>query len=852
MRHTALELGNGTNILTLLAAKADASSVYTKTQVDGLIAGVAEGSTAAKVVNTIAERDALDPKRGFVWVVDATGDSTVVTGGAMYLYNEATSSWIKTAEAESMDLIVKWDDIQGKPEDITRAGNTFNTAGNLVKLGVDGKYPGIDGSLITNLSSANLNGQIGIGLIPISTNIATDAASDAKVATPKAVKTYVDDNTHTHSNKSTLDKIGEADGKMTFDGEEVGGIDPNFLSKTVWRYPATVDAESGVVTITDGTLVTEIRIGDKIVTSQGVYQKVKDSITTSGDPATSSINISGFTNPSNANGTYVFQSDKKWKHESENYWVTTSSNHWVISSMEAPAAPSAGLCYAPMNEGEMPWDVTSWQRVSSYGTPVLEQKTADTVVDNTIDLFEYASLPIDPANIVQSVNGNKPDASGNVTLEIESIDLSNYSAETIKLTGTKKIQIAGGSVTSGILDITTGDDGRPALTTPGLWSADIAGYLTAIHGGMQMDIYADSNQADVRIYAGGSPSSSSGNGNILLYGSDIKFNGNALNSANGLVKAEAGKLPALDGSKLTNLPAGTVDLSAYTGGINLSSTDDSAVAIKFNSGNPTYNAELSMSSSGVTLSGYGDVSLEHTGGSYLRLTSGEATLSSNASLTLSAGSRLTISASEGVYLGAAGLNTAGGFAVVGEDGKLPTSIIPASTIDLSNYSNDTISLTASGVFHIRGNTLNIGTASTSEIQIGNNNSTTYLNASAEDTLYLRIGNTTAYLNAPGGLARVGLDGKLPSEIVPSNDTGYTKETIDQSKFATEDAARGTKYFEIDGLCDVLLADADGTLIGVEVQFMFATTKTRVHIPASLAAGSIASWALLTKKITVAS
>lgn len=768
MRHTALELGNGTNILTLLAAKADASSVYTKTQVDGLIAGVAEGSTAAKVVNTIAERDALDPKRGFVWVVDATGDSTVVTGGAMYLYNEATSSWIKTAEAESMDLIVKWDDIQGKPEDITRAGNTFNTAGNLVKLGVDGKYPGIDGSLITNLSSANLNGQIGIGLIPISTNIATDAASDAKVATPKAVKTYVDDNTHTHSNKSTLDKIGEADGKMTFDGEEVGGIDPNFLSKTVWRYPATVDAESGVVTITDGTLVTEIRIGDKIVTSQGVYQKVKDSITTSGDPATSSINISGFTNPSNANGTYVFQSDKKWKHESENYWVVTSYNYWVISYMEAPTSPSSGLCYAPMNEGEMPWDVTSWEILSINDTPVtdgtlvLEQKTADTVVDNTIDLFEYASLPVDPANIVQSVNGNKPDASGNVTLEIESIDLSNYSAETIKLTGTKKIQIAGGSVTSGILDITTGDDGRPALTTPGLWSADIAGYLTTIHGGMQMDIYADSNQADVRIYAGGSPSSGSGNGNILLYGSDIKFNGNALNSANGLVKAEAGKLPALDGSKLTNLPAGTVDLSAYTGGINLSSTDDSAVAIKFNSGNPTYNAELSMSSSGVTLSGYGDVSLEHTGGSYLRLTSGEATLSSNASLTLSAGSRLTISASEGVYLGAAGLNTA------------------------------------------------------------------------------------------GGLVKVGDDGKLPSEIVPSNDTGYTKETIDQSKFATEDAARGTKYFEIDGLCDVLLADADGTLIGVEVQFMFATTKTRVHIPASLAAGSIASWTLLTKKITVAS
>lgn len=271
------------------------------------------------------------------------------------------------------------------------------------------------------------------------------------------------------------------------------------------------------------------------------------------------------------------------------------------------------------------------------------------------------------------------DGSQLTNLPAATVDLSNYSAANIKLTGTTKIELNAGTGTALQIATESGDAFRTTFKTSGLWSADIAGYLTAIHGGMQMDIYADSSQADVRIYAGGSPSSSSGNGNILLYGSDIKFNGNALNSANGLVKAEAGKLPALDGSKLTNLPAGTVDLSAYTGGINLSSTDDSAVAIKFNSGNPTYNAELSMSPAGVTLSGYGDVSLEHTGGSYLRLTSGEATLSSNASLTLSAGSRLTISASEGVYLGAAGLNTAGGLVKVGDDGKIPSSLYDAGT-----------------------------------------------------------------------------------------------------------------------------------------------------------------------------
>lgn len=163
-------------------------------------------------------------------------------------------------------------------------------------------------------------------------------------------------------------------------------------------------------------------------------------------------------------------------------------------------------------------------------------------------------------------------------------------------------------------------------------------------------------------------------------GADVLLNEHASNSPSGFVILDnTGKLPAVDGSQLTNLPTGAVDLSAYTGGINLNSTNDSAVAIKFNSGNPTYNAELSMSPAGVTLSGYGDVSLEHTGGSYLRLTSGEATLSSNASLALSAGSRLTISASEGIYLGAAGLNTAGGLVKVGDDGKIPSSLYDAGT-----------------------------------------------------------------------------------------------------------------------------------------------------------------------------
>jgi hypothetical protein len=280
--------------------------------------------------------------------------------------------------------------------------------------------------------------------------------------------------------------------------------------------------------------------------------------------------------------------------------------------------------------------------------------------------------------VVLGSDGKLPaiDGSKLTNLPAATVDLSNYSAENIKLTGTTKIELNAGTGTALQIATESGDAFRTTFKTSGLWSADIAGYLTTIHGGMQMDIYADSSQADVRIYAGGSPSSSSGDGNILLYGSDIKFNGNALNSANGLVKAEAGKLPALDGSKLTNLPGGSVDLSSYTGKINLTSANDQTVSIKFNSGNPTYNAEFTMDTTGIDLIGYGTITVGYRNGGYVQFTSGMTTLFSMSSLAINAGSRITLSATEGIYLGAAGMNTAGGLAKINTDGKLPASIIP--------------------------------------------------------------------------------------------------------------------------------------------------------------------------------
>lgn len=49
------------------------------------------------------------------FVADATGDTTVAAGAAMYFYNKTADTYTKVAEYESMDVTVTWASISGKP-----------------------------------------------------------------------------------------------------------------------------------------------------------------------------------------------------------------------------------------------------------------------------------------------------------------------------------------------------------------------------------------------------------------------------------------------------------------------------------------------------------------------------------------------------------------------------------------------------------------------------------------------------------------------------------------------------------------------------------------------------------------
>lgn len=68
------------------------------------------------VVANIAARNAAVPTRNeLVLVLDATGDSTVTAGAALYVYEVASASWFKVADYQSLDVVLTWTSIMGRP-----------------------------------------------------------------------------------------------------------------------------------------------------------------------------------------------------------------------------------------------------------------------------------------------------------------------------------------------------------------------------------------------------------------------------------------------------------------------------------------------------------------------------------------------------------------------------------------------------------------------------------------------------------------------------------------------------------------------------------------------------------------
>lgn len=84
--------------------------------INELITQALDGLNTTEVVNNITDRDSLTlSSNTLVYVIDATGDVTVSSGAALYIYRHLTTSFHKIAEYESIDLSIAWVNISGKP-----------------------------------------------------------------------------------------------------------------------------------------------------------------------------------------------------------------------------------------------------------------------------------------------------------------------------------------------------------------------------------------------------------------------------------------------------------------------------------------------------------------------------------------------------------------------------------------------------------------------------------------------------------------------------------------------------------------------------------------------------------------
>jgi hypothetical protein len=120
------------NLFEMYLSSSDGTSVRhlinkseIQTMITTTVATSITGMGTMSVVTDIAARDALNPATtSLALVLNATADTTVITGAATYVYNAATSTWIKVAEYESMDVVLQWSNIVGKPTSSAAAIDT--------------------------------------------------------------------------------------------------------------------------------------------------------------------------------------------------------------------------------------------------------------------------------------------------------------------------------------------------------------------------------------------------------------------------------------------------------------------------------------------------------------------------------------------------------------------------------------------------------------------------------------------------------------------------------------------------------------------------------------------------------
>ncbi len=99
-------------------AKSLGNTAMINALIQAALADFASESNAVEIVADIAARDALttgSDRNLMILVIDATDDPTVNTGSALYAYAKDSDTTYKVAEYESMDVVLSWSNLSGRP-----------------------------------------------------------------------------------------------------------------------------------------------------------------------------------------------------------------------------------------------------------------------------------------------------------------------------------------------------------------------------------------------------------------------------------------------------------------------------------------------------------------------------------------------------------------------------------------------------------------------------------------------------------------------------------------------------------------------------------------------------------------
>jgi hypothetical protein len=112
---------------TAAVARRIPTTADTQSLINTAVAGINAGTVVATIAARNAQTGIAVGKHTFV--INATGDPTVASGGATYiLQSTGPDVWTKISEAESLDLVQTWAALTGKPTSSVAAIDAAVTA----------------------------------------------------------------------------------------------------------------------------------------------------------------------------------------------------------------------------------------------------------------------------------------------------------------------------------------------------------------------------------------------------------------------------------------------------------------------------------------------------------------------------------------------------------------------------------------------------------------------------------------------------------------------------------------------------------------------------------------------------